>query len=212
MAARNARRALRDPQARSACRLCSTPGAIALRAPRARATSGCRGGRGSARSVRRGRQRAPRREEGELLLHRPALADERLRPERGFARRAVSTRHRQARDLRADPRATSLTPVPSRSSHSRAAAIVVGPRVVGGFEIPAAVRERRRSGSADGLRERARRVAQALEPAQLDDPVVGERERARAAASAGGPRDCRCPPTRHRAAAAACRVCVSYQL
>ena len=62
---------------------------FARRAPQARATSESRrAAREVGQPARRGRQRAPRREQRELVAHAPALADERLDPERRVARRA----------------------------------------------------------------------------------------------------------------------------
>ena len=155
-----------------------------------------------AEPARRGRQRAPRGEKRQLVPHGPALPDEGVRPERRFARRrrrAGGIGAGNAGDLRGDlgdARVEPVEPLPRRRDRR-------GPGVVGGFQIPLQASERRRRGSADGVGERPQRVAQAFEPLRTHDPVVGKRERGPAARSSGGPRGCRCPPPRHRAAAAA---------
>ena len=95
-------------------------------------------------------------------------------PECRFARGSGIARRSGARDLGDvrrdldDARREPLEPLPRRRDAR-------GPRVVGGLQVPSQSHERRRCGSADGIRESAQRVGQAFEPAQLDDPVVGKR-------------------------------------
>ena len=124
------------------------------------------------------------------------------RPERRFARGrgcAGGIGAGNAGDLRGDlgdARVEPVEPLPRRRDGR-------GPGVVGGLQIPLQANERRRSGAADGVGERPQRVAQAFEPSRDPGSCRRQARAVPAATSADGPRGSRCPPPRHRAAAAA---------